>query len=333
MINYGAGNNSTGRSSSGTSIAVFSDDTSYTNYKEKLEQDAEAWDDAFLAQWSHLDDDALNAKEEELNFDSDKPLTDFENSIGLQSLRKKYLDEEAIWLRNNILDETTDPDAKSIYSFDVEEMTLLNTYSEVQIGTTIYKQLNKSEIESISLYARNSNTLRGDDLPTVDKSTFIAIEEEDYNTLIKFNDGDASVIEQDNVTVSTTNTSPVCKSGKTRRKFFNTFDNKKIKAIIKVPQPKFGWNGKVKTKIKSYRKVWYGWKKWRTKIAPGADGRVYSNCGEFFDIDMQMTQIKRKKKRVFVWRNPSYANHQVENGKMIGLYYQNGITKELALTW
>ena len=53
----------------------------------------------------------------------------------------------------------------------------------------------------------------------------------------------------------------------------------------------------------------------------------------FSQTDTTLVKTKRKKKRVFKWDDNSYANHMVENGKMKGLYYQNGVTKELILTW
>jgi len=40
-------------------------------------------------------------------------------------------------LNNEILDEATAPDNKSIYNFDEGEMAVLNRLGEVKIGTTI----------------------------------------------------------------------------------------------------------------------------------------------------------------------------------------------------
>jgi len=126
-----------------------------------------------------------------------------------------------------------------------------------------------------------------------------------------------------------------CKYGKSKRRFFDTAPGKKIKAIIKVPQPRFGWNGKVKAKIKSYKKRnGRGWRKWRTNIAVGARGNVYdTSCNNAPYFINDWTSVKRRKRRKFIWDNPYYVSHIVENGGMTGLYKQNGIIKELTLTW
>lgn len=102
-----------GKSSSGTNLAVFDNQSAYDNTVSNLESQVEAWDDQFLAQWGHLDEESLETKEDELNYDDEKPLTDFENQIGLNSLRKKYLAEEESWLNNEELNVLTDPDNKS----------------------------------------------------------------------------------------------------------------------------------------------------------------------------------------------------------------------------
>tara|TARA_R110002096_G_scaffold397226_1_gene593169 strand:- start:909 stop:2030 length:1122 start_codon:yes stop_codon:yes gene_type:complete len=329
VINYGRSTNSKnaskGKGFTGTTLAVFSSEVSYKNYIEDLDVQVENWDDAFLAEWGHLNDDDLNAKEDELNFDSEKPLTDFENAIGLQSLRKQYLIAEEAWLNNEVLNEVTDPDSNPIYDFDENELAVMNTLAEIQIGTTIVKKLTLEEFNLVNQEFGKSNG-----------GTYLVIEDSDYDALVDFNNGDVSVIGNDNV--STTNNPPAtsCKYGKSKRKYIDTAPGKKIMALIKVPQPRWGANGKVKSKIKSYKKKRRRWKKWRTNIAAGASGRVYdTNCGGgvSYLINNDYTSTKRRKKRVYKWDNPYYGSHIVKNGEMKGLYKQNGVTKELLLTW
>ncbi len=343
LVNYTRSNktNTTSKTSesfSGTTIAVFDDEQVYKNYITDLETQVENWDDAFIAEWGHLNDEDLNAKEEMLNFDSEKPLTDFENQFGIISLRQKYLQEEENWLNNDFLNEATDPDAKPVYDFNDSEMTVLNSLAEVQIGSTIVKKLSAAEIDlinnSVARTGINVNNNLGQKVQLIEEGNSLIIEESDYDALIDFNNGDTSVLNNDNVSVSTTSTASGCDYGKTRRKYFNTASNKKIKAIIKVPQPKFGANGKVKTKIKSYKKKWYGWKKWRTNIACGSRGNVYdTSCSNSPYFINDWTPTKKKKKRKFIWDDPYYGSHRVENGGMTGLYKQNSYVKELKLTW
>lgn len=210
---------------------------------------------------------------------------------------------------------------------------MLNRYSEVQIGTKIIKELSDEQIQDINQAMERSSKYKSTML--IEDGATLVIDDADYNTLIEFNEGDMSVIDNDNVTVSNTNTAVSCEYGKSKRAWFTTSSTRKIKAVIKVPQPKFGWNGKVKTKIKSYKKKRRRWRKRRTHIAAGARGKVgnVSCTGETFFIDNQWTSTKKKRKRVFKWDNPYWASHVVENGGMTGLYRQDGIVKELKLTW
>ncbi len=131
LVHYG---NATSRSTG--SILAFDNIETYKITLEKLEQDTESWDDAFVAEWGCLDDDALNDKEKALHFDSEKPLTDFENQYGFNSLRQKFLIVEENWLNNDILDEVNDPNDK--YPWDSDEMTLMGENGEIQVGRSIY---------------------------------------------------------------------------------------------------------------------------------------------------------------------------------------------------
>ncbi len=93
----------------GTKIIEFNNMESYENMINQLNEDVENWDDNFVATYGHLDDDALNDKEEELNFDDEKPLSDFENENNFISLRNKYFIEENIWLNNEELKDSNNP--------------------------------------------------------------------------------------------------------------------------------------------------------------------------------------------------------------------------------
>ena len=53
----------------GTKIIEFDNINSYNNMIDQLNEDVENWDDSFVATYGFLDDDALNDKEEELDFD------------------------------------------------------------------------------------------------------------------------------------------------------------------------------------------------------------------------------------------------------------------------
>lgn len=333
IISYGNNKGISGKSNAiGTTIATFIDQQAYDYYMDNLEQQADAWDDAFVAQWNYLDDDTLNAKEEELNFDSEKPLTDFENSIGLQSLRQKYLTEEDAWLNNDVLNYTTDPDLKPEYAFSNAEKTILNQFSEVQIGTTIYKQLDTHQITSLNGVAKNSSSQKTS-VANVVSGAYLKIAQADYTSLIKFNAGDVSVVGNGNVSIVNPSTSLDCKYGKSKRAWIDTAPGKKIRVLIKVPQPRWGANGKVKSKVKSYKKRGRRWKKYRTNIYAGLSGTVYDTRCDYTPHHINVGKTKRKKKLVFKWHDYSFASHVVLNGGMKGVYKQGNVTNELALTW
>ena len=79
----------------------FPDVETFLNTLEELEDQLEAYDDAFLDEWGHLDDESLDEKEDELKYDPAQPLIDFENQFSeFSSLRKKISAEEEIWLNN-----------------------------------------------------------------------------------------------------------------------------------------------------------------------------------------------------------------------------------------
>ncbi len=330
VITYNNGKNG---KTAATPIAVFTDQQTYNTYIEGLDAQVEAWDDAFVAQWGYLDDDALNDKEEALGFDSEKPLTDFENQIGLQSLRQKYLAEEEIWLNNEVLNDALDPDNKPEFDFDNEEMTVLNTLSEVQIGTQIYKKLNSSQIEAINNNIK-SGAVHLKSAQLLESGAGLIITNSDYNTLIDFNNGNTSVINNNNVVVTTSNSRVNCSTGKLKRTKVQLTSDRLVKVLIKVRAPFANWNGKVKSKLKSYRKKRHRWRKYRATISAGVVGKVWdSNCGAPFLLNKK--KEKRRKKKVKYSYRDQYQNGGffVENGGMKGVYSQNGIETELILTW
>ncbi len=66
--------------------------------------------DEFEDLYGDLTDEEMEIIEEEIGFDDYLPLREFENTMGLSSLRNKIEEEEEIWLDDEELDETTDPD-------------------------------------------------------------------------------------------------------------------------------------------------------------------------------------------------------------------------------
>lgn len=98
------------------------------------------------------DEDELDAKFIQYNLDEYKPLKNFENQYGLNSLRKDIYDKETVWLsqQSDIFDEE-DPDDHFI--FDSVLRTLLNKDGEVMIAGKIHRLENWGRVEIANMNA------------------------------------------------------------------------------------------------------------------------------------------------------------------------------------
>ena len=68
----------------------FPDVTTFLATMDNLELQAELYDDDFMKQWGYLNEDDIDDKEDELNYDPETPFTEFENQFsGFRSLRRK----------------------------------------------------------------------------------------------------------------------------------------------------------------------------------------------------------------------------------------------------
>jgi hypothetical protein len=97
----------------------------------------EELDDAFLDFYSDLDDEELRTKEKQINYRQEIPLIEFGNFFAYHSLFKKIDDDEKVWLANEELDETNDPDNHFIPERSTR--AILNERSEVQVGNQVFK--------------------------------------------------------------------------------------------------------------------------------------------------------------------------------------------------
>tara|TARA_R110001583_G_scaffold412_2_gene3759 strand:- start:3258 stop:4379 length:1122 start_codon:yes stop_codon:yes gene_type:complete len=319
-----------GKGLSLTTIAAFDSQQTYDNYVNNLESQVEAWDDAFVAKWGYLNDDELNAKEEELNFDSEKPLTDFENQIGLQSLRQKYLADEEVWLNNEVLDEATAPDNNSIYDFDQSKMALINRLGEVKIGITIIKQLTKEQITNINGLVQLKGGLQ-QRIPA-DESAYLTIDDGNFDTLVAFNEGDVSVVNDNNVTV-VQNSDTSCKNS-AKRVFTDEYASGK-KVILKVKFDNVGGGlfFKAKAKIKSFKQKSSGkWKRYRTNL--GVEVATNQFCDDFYQVTKSMKRKRRKKlKRTITRVGVGNLKARSDGESVIGGFEYGGKSEILRLTW
>ena len=118
------------------SMLAFKDKETARKLFFQLKDEIKALNNAFVEEWGHLDEEAINFKEDKIGFDSHKPLYDFELKYGLNSMRNIYRKKMDKWLQNGMLDEKNAPD--NDYPFNEVEMTLFGENGEIMIGTSIY---------------------------------------------------------------------------------------------------------------------------------------------------------------------------------------------------
>jgi len=118
-------------------ILVFDDMETVKHTLKDLEEQVEKYDKAFLAYYSHLDEEELNKKEEEIYYNENQPLIEFEKSLCFSSSNTDYQKAEARYLNQKNMNDKDDPDNDFIG--ETEERTLINACNELMIDGTIYK--------------------------------------------------------------------------------------------------------------------------------------------------------------------------------------------------
>tara|TARA_B110000902_G_scaffold156768_2_gene179802 strand:+ start:4766 stop:5602 length:837 start_codon:yes stop_codon:yes gene_type:complete len=119
-------------------VLSFPDMNTFKETVEDLENQVEYLDNNFINTYSHLSEDEINVIEEEIGFNENQPLIDFENQHGFSSLRAKIDEESEIY--NQIeypSEDIIDPDDDVI--FDDNIRTVLNIHHEVIINDTMYR--------------------------------------------------------------------------------------------------------------------------------------------------------------------------------------------------
>lgn len=238
-------------------ILTFKNMDAFKATLEELERQTEELDNAFVQFYSDLDEEALNAKEEEIYFSEQQPLLVFENTTSFNSLRQQIDLAEEQWLENEELDFDNDPD--NHFVIEEEVRTLLNTDGEIQIGNSIYKLTKNGYFEIIdgdlktllSLDSKNVKTL------TLPKNVIFVGDETPY---IKSSD---------------------CKSMKSNWDF-KASDKKRIK--WRVSHRTWPWGRYASAKTKNYKKKGRRWKKYRTDTKTMVYGYI-SDVNEDGDAD------------------------------------------------
>ncbi len=300
------------------SMLEFSDSAMFEEVLLCLENNDNLWNDKFLEEWGHLDDDELEKKEEEISFNDYFTLELFESSYGLHSLRKLIYDAELIWLDNDELVFENDPNDHQILNPYLR--TILNQYGEIKIGEFIYIYHKVGDIYIIG--------------------------DEDYGIVDSIRAGTFQYNESihPHVIFSKAERSACIRFQK--RSFNEPNGKKKIHGFLEFRQ-KVGrirrvnanqwdidWFGKVKTRLESYK--WKAskrkWKKYKTNLAIGIPKAVvFEDCnGEL----SKSLKVKTKRRKSFC-RNIKFpgddVQHQPYDENIKANFGGNGINRNLEL--
>lgn len=303
LVTLGDGSKST------VTLLEFVDVAHYEATISSLETQMEQHEDAFLAAWSSLSDDALNAKEVEVGFVDHQPLINFETAYSIPvTLRQIYVALEAQWLNNEELVMESDP--ALTYPFSAVELTLLNADGMVKIG---------------------------DDIIQLSKNGFIQIANLDIETVIRIKNGDMTALEEPSVTTSIEGEggkSKGCTNWASKEDFmpYNN-NNKRVKRHVHFHS--YPWKGVSEADITSYKKSGSSWNKYKMDLG-------VANQSYFRDVNcnagpQEWTGWKRKKaksisERVANWG--AFPQYRAENGvSVIGYFEYDVYSNSLVLTW
>lgn len=295
-------------SKTGVTLLEFSSIEHYEATITSLETQMEQHEDAFLAAWSSLSDDDLNAKEDEIGFVDHQPLIDFENEYNIPStLRQVFVAAEQQWLNNADLVVENSPSLT--YPFGMAELTLLNTDGMVKIGDNII-QLTK----------------RG----------FVQIANLDIATVIRIKNGDMSALQEPSVTTSIEDGGGKGECTNWKGKDYpHEYVSGSRKVIKHVHFHSYPWKGVGSAEITSYKKQGSSWKKYKMDlgVAVQTDFRD-NNCSNTL---MMWSGWKYKKAKSIEKNNASWGafpQYRAQNAlSVFGQFNYAGHSNMNYLTW
>lgn len=283
----------------------FSSHEDYENTLSMLIERVNSYDDEFISNWAHLNEEEINAKEEKLNFNNQKPLLDFEKQFtDLTTLRNIFTIKEREWLDNNELIAENSPFIE--YPFSYEEMTLLNEDGMVKIADNILLLSSKGFIQ----------------VPAKQKDIVTELSKGNFQSLSK------DFI----LTNINTNKSSGCAMWRSKDITHNYNSNRKV--IKHMHFHSYPWKGTSETQITSYKKSGSKWKKNRMQIGVANQSNFTdSNCN--FGANSTWTGWKSKNRnsvsqRVMSWG--AFPQYRVRlNQSVFGSYSYAGYNNSHAL--
>jgi len=295
-------------SKTSVTLLEFSSVEHYEATITSLETQMEQHEDAFLAAWSSLSDDALNAKEDEIGFVDHQPLIDFENEYNIPStLRQVFVAAEQQWLNN--VDLVVENSPSLTYPFGMAELTLLNTDGMVKIGDNIIQ---------------------------LTKKGFVQIANLDIATVIRIKNGDMSALQEPSVTTSIEDGGGKGECTNWKGKDYpHEYVSGSRKVIKHVHFHSYPWKGVGSAEITSYKKQGSSWKKYKMDlgVAVQTDFRD-NNCSNTL---MMWSGWKYKKAKSIEKNNASWGafpQYRAEkNLSVFGQFNYAGNSNMNYLTW
>ncbi len=267
---------------------------SFLDTMSELSAAAEVRDDAFIAKWGHLSEDAFAAKEVELGYNENQPYIDFENEFsGFVSLRKTVKDEENAWLYNEVLDDNNDPDNHFVW--ETEMRSLLNTKAQVRIKDTLIQMT---------------------------RFGYVKVTDGDLNKLAQLETGNANQLNLSNVVImgpyfgsnggNGTENNPTCIGTEDDDRYWYPVNNRRIKGKQRLKPASYPWGSNIKSKTVHYKKSGiFGWTRSRATITAAIQGE---SVNEFCNLPSNNSLTKtRYAKEVDVKISvPYYSGYQIK---------------------
>lgn len=287
----------------------FPDQATFLITINNLETQADAYDDAFVAKYNHLNDDDLEAKEIAIGHDPHQPYIDFENQYsGFVSLRKDIRDKQEDLIKNQTLTDANEPD--NHYVFDDAVRTVLNENAQVKIGASLFQMT---------------------------RFGYVEITDGNYSTLATVANTDASQLNLQSVIIeggyygsSSANnpntSSTTCRTDYDERNYATVSNNRRIKATQKLKGYSALWGTKIKAKTQYQKKRWWGgWTSKRTKMTSTITGESVDNYCDNPNNEWK-TKTKRRRKVKVKIPAPSVHVYKTEKQELKTIHKRYGTT-------
>lgn len=272
----------------------------------ELEHQCDVLDSLFLLEYGHLDEDSLFKVQTELSFSEWKPLVDFNDYFLFSSLYQKIAQDELVWLQNDTLDETKDPDNHFVLEYSIR--AILNLDNEVQIGDSVYVLVDSG------YYCFPASDLK--------MHTAINAGKVIHSEIVRFV-GDNS---WDRVS---------CRSNVRKEdKVENSNKTRRLKCVLSHwTHP---WDRRVAAKSDNYKKNWYGgWSHYKTAIGARVYGHVSGgdgSCSVQFNFNPGMYGAYSSNAKHI--EHKIYVSTKTASGWVKGNFSgAEGLSKSLVLTW